>query len=113
MSFKLLKKIISHLRKKEVCPYCKNSFPEDLVFVLATAGDPISGTAHGLFFIVCEPCHAAAFAYVEVSRVTARKESIRVQTKPASSTISTDEILDMHNFLKDWKGDVAELFKSI
>lgn len=39
-------------------------------------------------------------------------ESIRVSTKQASE-ISTNEVLDMHNFLKNFQGDLKEVFKEL
>lgn len=110
MSFKLLKQLVTHLRQKTICPFCKIRFPEDSFFVLATSMDFLTGA--GLFFIVCPKCFAQAFLFAEVTNVTAklREENIRVQTKSAKG-VTMDEILDMHNFLKTWQGDdVKELF---
>ena len=42
-----------------------------------------------------------------------KKEFIRIRTKPTSPNISANEILDMHNFLKSWQGDVKELFNEL
>jgi hypothetical protein len=118
MSYKLLKKIISDLRRKEKCPYCKSGFNEDFIFVLTTAMSMGGDGCLGLFFIVCEQCHANAFVLTETkklkNRTQWRKEFIRVDTKRAGRGISVNEVLDMHNFLKNWQGeDVRELFKEI
>lgn len=116
VSFKLLKKLIADLRKKERCPYCKSGFSEDFIYVLTTAVSMDGAGCLGLFFVVCEKCHANAFMFVETKKLTTKwkKEFIRVQTKPAGRGISVNEVLDMHNFLKKWQGDdVRELFKEI
>lgn len=116
MSYKLLKKIISHLRRTEKCPYCKTSFNEDYLFVLTTAVGLSGNGCIGLFFVVCEKCHATAFVLVEAKSLNSKfkKEFIRVQTKPTGHGVSVNEVLDMHNFLKNWRGeDVKELFKEI
>ncbi|MBI2638810.1 hypothetical protein HYW83_04445 [Candidatus Peregrinibacteria bacterium] len=116
MSFKLLKQVISHLKKTSKCSYCGSGFSEDFLFVLATGLNPSPDGGHALFFVMCPQCHAHAFVFVEVTMITARlkKEHIRIQTKLApmpSEKIEMNEILDMHNFLKDWQGDVHELFR--
>lgn len=116
MSYKLLKKIISHLRRTEKCPYCQTAFSEDYLFILTTAASLGGEGCLGLFFVVCGKCHASAFVLVEAKSLTSkfRKEFIRVQTKSAGHGVSVNEVLDMHNFLKNWQGeDVKELFKEI
>lgn len=114
MPFKLLKQIISHLIKQYRCQFCSKIFTEDAVLVLASA--PLSENTHsGLFMLMCPQCNAEAVVMVETTNVTEalKKEFIRVHTKIASKDkISIDEILDMHNFLKNWKGDLKELWKS-
>ena len=107
MSYKLLKFVISHLKKKSRCPFCRAAIDDDAIFVLATsAANEVQ--SQGLFFIICPSCAAHAFVMVEVN-----KEQIRVTTKPTTAEISTNDILDMHNFLKQWQGDVKELFSEL
>lgn len=118
MSFKLLKKIISDLKKREKCPYCQSGFNEDFIYVLTTAVCMEGDGSMGLFFVLCEKCHANAFVLIETktlkNKTQWRKEFIRVPMKPAGRGISVNEVLDMHNFLKNWQGaDVKELFKEI
>lgn len=58
----------------------------------------------------------------EVTNITDRlkKQYIRIQTKAIpqnmhmqnkNKMISTNEVLDMHNFLENWQGDMKELFQ--
>lgn len=110
MSFKLLKKIISHLRRTEICPFCSRHFSEDMIFVLATSTHPAGDGCLGFFLIMCETCHASALVAVEVTKKLTRKEFIRVMSKSAHKKISMDEVLDMHNFLKQYEGDLNGLF---
>lgn len=117
MSFKLLKQVIAHLRKTSKCPSCGSEFSEDFLYVLATGANPGPEGGHALFFVMCRKCSVHAFVFVEVTSITARlkKEHIRIQTKTAPAGamagIDVNEVLDMHNFLKDWQGDVKELFQ--
>ncbi len=111
MSFKLLKFVVEHLRKTEKCPFCKSALSEDFIFVLATGMAFVDAAicTNGIFYVVCEKCTAQAFVMAEVMSMT----DIRVHRKIAGQHISTNEILDMHNFLKHWQGDVKELFNEI
>ncbi|MBI2453669.1 hypothetical protein HYV58_00650 [Candidatus Peregrinibacteria bacterium] len=107
MPFKILKKVVSHLRKTSRCPECGSGFPEDMIFVLATSTFMQSGSCSGLFFLACPSCPAQSFVFMEMG------DEIRIETKPTSRKITANEVLDMHNFLKEWEGDVKDLFKGL
>lgn len=113
MSFKLLKQVIAHLRQKSICPYCKSRFNDDSIFILATSTTTDAAACNGIFFVVCPKCNASAFVAVEVSSITQKlkNQHIKMETTATPDGISTNEVLDMHNFLKSWEGDVSELFK--
>ena len=111
MPFKLLKQVVAHLLEKSKCPFCENSFGEETIFVLASTFSAENGSFAGLFLLLCPKCHASAFSFVEATSITdkIKKEEIRISTRSTPTGVSVDEILDMHNFLKGWKGDVKEL----
>ena len=117
MSLKLLKQIIAHLRKQSNCPFCSGKFNEDFIFVLATTLVLGSNNASALFLIVCPTRSAHAIIMAEVTmKYTAEnseKQEIHIETKSATRDISINEVLDMHNFLKGWDGDLKELFKEL
>lgn len=110
MSFKLLKHIIANLKKRSVCRTCGSRFIDDSIFVLATNLTPNSASA--LFFIICQKCFSQAFMFTELRNLSTPRtmEDIYIETKEANG-ITIDEILDMRNFLKTWRGDLKELFK--
>lgn len=108
MSFKLLKEVIAAFRKRSICPFCKGKFGDESIFVLATNLAGVGGPHNGLFFVVCPTCNATAFVMMELRD----DESIKFETKSANG-ISTNDVLDMHNFLKEWRGDVKELFQEL
>lgn len=115
MSFKLLKKVIAELRRKERCPNCAAVFSEDFVFVLATAFRVKQGasSSDALLVVICEQCLTSAFVAVEVKslRHKIKHEFFRFDTKVGRDGVSADEILDMRNFLKSYQGELSELFK--
>lgn len=113
MPFKLLKQVVAHLLEKSKCPFCEIGFGEETIFSLASSFSAENGSFAGLFLLLCPKCHASAFSLVEATNVTDRikKEEIRISTRTTPTGISVDEILDMHNFLKNWEGNLEELFK--
>ncbi len=99
MPFYLLKQVISFIKKTCRCPSCKGRLCDDSIFVLTTHVTSVEGDAKGLFYVVCPDCLAHAFVVVE-------------SKNGEGGSISVNEILDMHNFLKTWQGgDLQELFK--
>lgn len=117
MSFKLLKQVITHLKKTAKCPRCSSLFDDDSIFVLATSSTGTDSACNSLLAVVCPNCTSQAFIMIEVTNITTRlkKDFIRIHTKTAprgnGGNISDDDILDMHNFLRSWQGDLTELFK--
>ena len=114
MSFKLLKQVIAFIKKESKCPFCTGGFIDDAIFILGTSANAGPIMCSGLFFVICPKCFAQAFVMVEVTNITGelKKEFIHITTKSAQG-ISINEVLDMHNFLKSWEGDVKELFKEL
>jgi len=110
MSFKLLKKVINQLRKTNLCPHCGSAFDEDSIFVMATSMLGMD-TGAGLLLVVCPKCENQAFVLFEVSNVTSDTPSIiNFSTKDKENGVTANEVLDMHNFLKTYKGDLSKLF---
>jgi len=99
MPIKVLKQIVAQFKKSSECPYCKSRFKEDDVSVLASTGHTC------ILFVCCTACNANAFVTVELF-----PDEIRMHIMPGEE-ISTNEILDMKNFLKSWQGDLKDLFK--
>lgn len=117
MSFKLLKQVISHIRKQLRCPKCKSGFDEDSIFVIASSPPSDNGVSSGILLAVCPECTTESFVLMEVSSLTTQfqKQKLQIQTHMAGMTgkgkVSMNEVLDMHNFLKNWRGDIKELLK--
>ncbi len=113
MPFKLLKKVISHLRKTAKCPSCGGSFTENDIFILATAAQLRGDGFSGLFVVECQKCNVQSFVVAQAQNATAdnKNEAINLQTSQSQKNISANDILDMHNLLKDYRGDLSELLK--
>lgn len=114
MSFLLLKQVISYLRKTSRCPGCQAKYTEDDVFVLATNDNPDLAVHYGLFAVECLKCESASLVMIEARDTHECKIEFKTVENfdcQDGSSISINEVLDMRNFLKQWKGDVKELFK--
>lgn len=117
MPFDLLKFAIASLKKKLKCPSCKMPYGSDAFFVLATAAAMKDPIFFALLLIACQKCHAEVLHGVEVNegkrKTSIHSEQISFDSIPPhfhnGGKISMNEVLDMHNFLKNWKGDVKEV----
>lgn len=110
MPYKLLKQIVSFLRKQVKCPNCKSGYDENGIFVIASSPPSGNKVSNGIFLVACPKCASQSFVLIEASQAH-EKDVINMQTAKISQRISVNEVLDMHNFLKDWSGDLKELFK--
>lgn len=112
MNFDELQEIVKHLKKNIPCNTCKKRFQNEDVQVLSTYHN------EGLFYFHCHYCKNQLIVHVAIS--TSKKEGakegdpaeniINIETKDAIS-IDQNEVLDMHNFLKNFNGDFKKLFK--
>lgn len=109
MNFHDLRIIVAQLKKNISCPKCKNGFQDEDIELVGSLGDE-----HTFFFATCADCDVETV--VNVSLQMDESETLpnlaRLGTAPRGNSISTNEVLDMHNFLKDFSGDFNSLFKS-
>ena len=109
MPFKLIKQAIAYLRRKSKCKFCGSRFTENSFLLLASTIITPDADGAGLFYVICPNCFAQAFMMIETTSLLGKlqRESMQAQS------ITANDVLDMHNFLKSWNGDVKELFKEI
>jgi len=113
MPYKLLREVILHLKKKSLCPLCQARYDNEHIFVLGSNMNPETNAAYGLFVAVCPRCDSESVMMVEAaaSHHATDLDSLSIQSEhSAGPAVTVNEVLDMHNFLKSWKGDVSELF---
>lgn len=110
MSFKFLKYIIGLFKRKTSCPLCKSQFIDDSIIVLASsATSPVSSSA--IMLAICPKCQSHSFVMAEASNkmIHFKQDYLGGRPQTVSTTISANEVIDMHNLLKEWKGDIKEL----
>lgn len=103
MNFSELLLIIEHLKKKLKCPKCRTFYKNRDIFILGTAQN------EALFHLRCPACqgHILATVVIGHNKDTAPTFTISSPEK----TVSQNDILDMHNFLKKFNGDFSQHFK--
>lgn len=106
MNFLLLKEIVLQLKHKFRCPKCRKNYSNRDIYLL--------NTMHSVFDVVlsCRSCGTQVYANVALSEEgnPGRKHrGIKVKAN-SYSIVSENDVLDMKNFLKDFKGSFKTIF---
>lgn len=108
MNYSDLKEIIKHLKRIVPCNSCKKKFGDEELQVVSTFNN------EGLFHLNCKSCSNQLLVHAAIVSKTDTKTNFNVQMQRTDgnigSTISTNEILDIHNFLNQFNGDFKQLF---
>ncbi|MBU2523779.1 hypothetical protein KKG71_01125 [Patescibacteria group bacterium] len=108
MNLKLLKEVIVHIKKTMKCPHCKTTFRDNNMHIIGTLPD------EAFFQLYCPKCkanlllHTAVETHRKHRKITTQKHHSIIEP----DTISKDEVLDMHNFLKTFDGNFNSAFKN-
>jgi len=101
----LIKRLMASIK----CSLCGQGYEVDNIDVL--------GHHEDLWFlsVLCPACHArclvaAVIKEGRVPEVTTDLTEAELDRFRNMSRVTTDDVLDMHNFLKDFNGDPARLF---
>ncbi|MBI2453546.1 hypothetical protein HYV56_02480 [Candidatus Peregrinibacteria bacterium] len=101
MNFKDIKFIINHLRKKLHCPKCEETYHEEDIVILSTT------KKEAILLLDCLKC-----SHNILVSVTAEHDyylPIQFTIKNRHGIVNENDILDMHNFLKNFDGDFSRL----
>lgn len=106
MNFDELKEIIKHLKKVVPCNTCNRRFENDGIKVLSTYG------TEGLFHFSCFNCLNQLLVHVSIVDQDDKTNGLNIQATNAPN-ISSNDVLDIHNFLSGFNGDFKNLFTEI
>ncbi|MBT4917319.1 hypothetical protein HON58_02660 [Candidatus Peregrinibacteria bacterium] len=105
MNFKEIKNAVKHLQETCTCSGCKNKYLQKDIKVVATT------SSEGLFELVCNKCHSSTIVTVLVTREEQNQQAQVTETRTRTHRkISTDDVLDIKNFLTDFDGNFIKLF---
>lgn len=101
-----LRIVLRQLRHELKCPSCKALYSERKIEVVGTTN------SSGLFIANCKECSESIIVNVYIERKHRRISAHRRNYWKLGNSVSADEVLDMHNFLKQYNGDLRELIKA-
>ncbi|MBI5753645.1 hypothetical protein HZA40_00690 [Candidatus Peregrinibacteria bacterium] len=94
MRFSEIKNTLNHLTKTTTCLHCRGPYKIDNINIIATT------KTEGLFELHCEKCHVSSIMTVVLT----------AETEFRPNKISSNDILDLKNFLNRFDGDFEKLF---
>lgn len=105
MNFTELKNIILYIQAFVKCPSCQGKLSFDGIHVLATLQDI------GFLMIRCFNCHISSVMQFTMRRNPKNNENefldVKIQKNP---TVTTNDVIDVYLRLKNFQGDIKELF---
>lgn len=109
MNFRDLRIIVKQIRENVACPKCQGKYTEEDIEIIGNLGDE-----HTFFYAICPECDSESVINValhfEDELPMTLPNLTRLGSSPRMAGISMNEVLDMHNFLKGFSGDFAQLF---
>lgn len=100
MNFSEITSAVRHLQKTCKCVQCNKAFKNDDIHIIAS-------TKHeGLFELHCRGCHSSTIVSV---MITAEVE-IQHNIQRSHRGISTNDVLDIKNFLSKFDGNFKKIF---
>lgn len=100
-----LRIVLRQLRHDLKCPSCKALYSERKIEVVGTTN------SSGLFIANCKECGESIIVNVYIERKHRRISSRHGNYWKLGESVSANEVLDMHNFLKQYNGDLSTLIK--
>ncbi len=106
MNFHELRIIVSQIKKIMRCPECNGKYTDENIDILGSINYDES-----FFHVYCPDCDDESCIHVDMHMEPMNNGELRLGTAPRMERISSNEVLDMHNFLKGFSGSFSEMFK--
>ncbi|MFT7183697.1 MAG: putative nucleic-acid-binding Zn-ribbon protein [Oceanicoccus sp.] len=109
MNFQELRIIVGQIKKNVTCPKCKSHYSDEDIEIIGGLADE-----QHFFHTSCAKCETESVVNVSLlfdTGETAPSKLKKLGSAPRMGHISSNEVLDMHNFLKQFDGDFDKIFK--
>jgi hypothetical protein len=106
MNFHDLRIIVGQIKKSIACPKCKSAYIDEDIDVIGNLSEDQS-----FFHAACHECESESVINVSVQfpEYEQHQPLAKLGSAPRLGNISVNDVLDMRNFLKSFKGDFKEL----
>lgn len=112
MNFQDLRIIVAQIKKNVTCPKCKSHYTDEDIEIIGGLADE-----QHFFHASCEKCETESVINVSLQfdddNLPILPNLKKLGSAPRMGHISSNEVLDMHNFLKQFDGDFNKIFKKV
>jgi hypothetical protein len=105
MNFHDLRIIVSQIKRTMKCPDCKTRYTDEDIEIIGSLGDE-----QVFFHAWCIHCETQSVINVQIDPSWFNCPEPHLGNAPRMGHVSSNEVLDMHNFLKEFNGDFTQLF---
>lgn len=106
MNFHDLKIIVNQIKRTLKCPDCKGRYIDEDLELIGSLGDE-----QIYFHAWCAHCESQSVINVQIDPAWFEAPHLHLGSAPRMGHVSSNEVLDMHNFLKGFNGDFTKLFQ--
>lgn len=105
MNFHDLRIIVSQIKKTLKCPKCAAKYIDEDIELIGSLGDE-----QVYFHAWCGECEAESVINVQVDPQFLYGPMVKLGAAPRMGHVTSNEVLDMHNFLKEFDGNFNQVF---
>ena len=107
MNYAGLREIIKSIKTNVSCPSCENSYGNEDLAIVSALDERCVVVAQ------CSECKAAILVTAVLKTVPEQREEIEerlhIRNLQSGATISADDIVDLHEALQNFSGDIRQL----
>jgi hypothetical protein len=111
MNFQDLRIIVGQIKKNVKCPKCTSRYTDEDIEIIGGLADE-----QHFFHASCSKCETESVINVSLlfeENTNTLPNLKKLGSAPRMGHISSNEVLDMHNFLKMFDGDFNKIFKKV
>ena len=111
MNFNSLRSIIKNIRSEVRCPHCDGTYTNDDLSVVSAVDNRC------VLLAQCHQCHTPILITAAINeRHAGQKDEIVTEKRYLQDVreedfVSSDDVLKIHELLKEYKGDLSQLFR--
>ena len=116
MNFEQLRSIVKNIKTRITCPGCEANYMNEDIHIVSSTDDKC------VFMIKCHECETPVLVTASLNNqevVGDQEEIFEIMQKNiegdvegALAQIQVDDVVNMHEFLKEFSGDFDQLFSS-
>lgn len=109
MNFTSLRAVVRNIKSHVNCPQCDNSYSNDDINVISAVGEKCVIVAQ------CDYCKTSILITANLTpagqepATNPQKINTTVQSMDTKEIVTSDDVMDVHQFLKDFKGNFDEI----